>query len=255
MNIENLNILFPSKDSTKLEKIRFLLPEMESLMKKYKIFVEDGIIDTELLSISSTPCRIQDIPSLNKNKYVYGVDEKIDRIMYYFFSDQSRLFFVVPYKDKHKSLFTLLTNENIKLKDLESYQLPFYQQLMDEQYLVIEDDCVRINKGHELAIFKELCDNEVISYNHLSSSFKTVVDNLHSIGQVEFGNTLFSKSEISYLNYSLNKSEYTNGRDLRNKYAHGTHHTDQNIIENDYYWILILLILLEWKIIDDINLS
>jgi hypothetical protein len=253
--IEHLNVNSLSKGLSNLEKIRFLLPELESLMKKYKTYVENDSIDPELLAISSNPCRVQDIPSAVKKKYVYGINDKIGWVQYCFFSDQSMLYYIETCKDKYQSLWDLLINENVKLSDLQNYQIDAYQKLISEQYLVIENEYIRVNKPREIAIYKELWQNDVISYYHLTPLFRCVVDELHLNGFVEFGDTLLSGTEINYFNYYLNRSEFTNGADLRNKYAHGTHHHDQKNIDNDYYWVLILLVLLESKIIDDIDLS
>lgn len=253
--IEHLNVNSLSKGLSNLEKIRFLLPEMESLMKKYKTYVENDSIDPELLAISSNPCRVQDIPSAAKGKkYVYGINDKIGWVQYCFFSDQSMLYYTETYKDKYQSLLDLLINENVKLSDLQNYQIDAYQKLISEQYLVIENEYIRINKPLEIAIYRELWQNDVISYYHLAPLFMSVVDRLYLNGFVEFGDTLLSRAEINYFNYYLNRSEFTNGADLRNKYAHGTHHHDQKNIDNDYYWVLILLVLLESKIIDDIDI-
>lgn len=70
--------------------------------------------------------------------------------------------------------------------------------------------------------------------------------------QIEFKNTLFSDEETQFFNYYLNRSEFTNGQDLRNKYIHGTHNIDKETIEQDYLRLLILLISIIWKIIDDV---
>ena len=251
--IEHLNVVFPSSGTSILEKIRILLPEMESLLKRYKLYVENKIIDPDLLNISSSPCRINNVPSLVEKKYVYGIAEKIRLIQHYFFSDQSRLRLIEPFAKSYKSLFDLLMNEDVKLDQIENWQLDEYQKLISDQYLAIDNDgFIRINKLSELAAFRELYANEVLSYCHYSTDGQRIINELHAAGYVEYGNTLLSIPEMNYFNYYLNKSEYSNGADLRNKYAHGTHHHDENAIKIDYYRILILFVLLEWKIIDDI---
>ena len=67
--------------------------------------------------------------------------------------------------------------------------------------------------------------------------------------------TLFTKQEISYLNYFLNKKEFTNGLDLRNKYLHGTNPSNEIEHENDYYILLKIIILVLLKIEDDIRVN
>ena len=46
--------------------------------------------------------------------------------------------------------------------------------------------------------------------------------------------TLFSGQEQNYLNYVLNKSEFSNGLDLRNKYAHNTGSLDEAVQSQNY---------------------
>ena len=72
-----------------------------------------------------------------------------------------------------------------------------------------------------------------------------------------FDSSLFSKPEQSYFNYLLNKSEFTNGIDLRNSYLHGTQANPKDIQLHQYayfvYLKLIVLVLL--KIEDDLLIS
>ena len=62
-----------------------------------------------------------------------------------------------------------------------------------------------------------------------------------------YENTLFSKNEYDYLNFYLN-SKFSNGLELRNKYAHGTHSTDGSQHFNDYFKFLEILVLIIIKI-------
>ncbi len=71
---------------------------------------------------------------------------------------------------------------------------------------------------------------------------------------VKFENTLFTIEERKYLNYYLNKKEFSNGMDLRNKYLHGTNSSSEDEQQNDYQILLKLIILIIYKIKDDLNL-
>jgi len=73
-------------------------------------------------------------------------------------------------------------------------------------------------------------------------------------GIVFFGSSLFAIPEQNYFNYYLNKSEFTNGHDLRNSYLHGTqaNPTEIHLHENSYLLYLKLLILVIFKIEDDL---
>lgn len=69
--------------------------------------MEDGSIDFELLKMSSSPTSVKDIPSLNQDKYIYlnYKDSELENIMNLFFSDQTLLGYVEPYKEKHYHTF------------------------------------------------------------------------------------------------------------------------------------------------------
>lgn len=64
-------------------------------------------------------------------------------------------------------------------------------------------------------------------------------------------NTLFSKDEVSYLNYCLNDKEYNNSLGIRNKYAHGSANTIDNEELMQNYMILLQIILLTIARIDE----
>jgi hypothetical protein len=74
-------------------------------------------------------------------------------------------------------------------------------------------------------------------------------------GLVKFDSTLFSKQEIDYLNYHLNKKGFTNGLDIRNKYLHGSNSGSEKGHKNEYYILLRLIILVLLKIVDDLALK
>ena len=78
-----------------------------------------------------------------------------------------------------------------------------------------------------------------------------------SEGIILFERSLFSKPEQSYFNYFLNKSEFTNGLDLRNSYLHGTQATPNETQKHEYAYFtyLKLLFLVMLKIEDDLIIS
>lgn len=254
-SIDNLRIRCFLPNRSTLEKIRFILPELEFILKSYKLYVEDGNIDMELLGISSVPCRIQDIPSSVTKKYAYVIDKQTSHIQRIFFSNQTGLGYIkkLENKTKYQTLYELLLHEDIRFEDIEIYQQPTYQNLIASQYLCIDgNNYIRIQKQAELLLLKDLYTNGCIAYWHISSTYRDVLNQMYAKQQIEFKNTLFSDEEIKFFNYYLNKSEFTNGQDLRNKYIHGTHNIDKETIEQDYLRLLILLISIVWKIIDDV---
>ena len=252
--IQNMEIYF-EKSTEYLSKIRCICPEIDSILKKYKLFVEYGVVDTEILEMNSSPVRVEDIPSLVQKKYVYSNDGQIEHVMHNLFSDQSMLYFVKAYSGKgYKSLFEFLSKENVSWASLEDHLKPLYQELISLDYLVIKDGYIHFADLSLILILRDLYENDVISYWHIPPVYQHIVDKLCQNGALRFESTLFSSVEIDYFNYVLNKS-FCNGLDLRNKYVHGSHGVNDAVIKGDYYTLLRMTILMLLKIIDDILCS
>lgn len=253
----NARFSIPSATSY-FEKVRLLAPEFESVLKQFKLFVEDGGIDFELLQISSNPTAIKDIPSLNKNKYLYFNEDNKEMVgcTNLFFSDQTLLAFVEPYKEKHyHTFFDLLVNEKVKFSSYEDHQKPQLNYLIDKGLINIDsNDYLQITNPARVIILKDLYNNEVASFYRYTFELRQEVQQMESEKIIFFDSSLFSKPEQAYFNYFLNKSEFTNGLDLRNSYIHGTQAVPDEIQKHEYafYTYLKLLILTFLKIEDDL---
>ena len=68
------------------------------------------------------------------------------------------------------------------------------------------------------------------------------------LNQLTIDSHLFSDPEVKYINFILNKSEYSNGLDLRNKYIHSTYSRDENVQKQDYMRLLIIMLIVINKI-------
>lgn len=257
---ENARFSIPSASSY-LEKVRLLAPELESVLKQFKLFVEDGSIDFELLQISSSPTSIKDIPSLNQNKYIYFNAENKEMLgcSNLFFSDQTLLAYVEPFKEeKYHTFFDLLTNEQIKFNNYEEHQKPGLNYLIDKGFIIVDDSGhLQITNTERVLILKDLYDNEFASFYRYPIDFQKEAQKMASENIILFGSSLFSKPEQAYLNYFLNKSEFTNGLDLRNSYLHGTQANPDEIQKHEYAYFtyMKLLVLTMLKIDDDLQIS
>ena len=254
---KNARLIMPTSSSF-FEKVRSIAPEFESLLKQYKLFVEDGSIDFELLQISSSPTPVKDIPSLNQNKYLYINDDNKEQKNYInlFFSDQTLFGYIKPFKNKHyHTLFDLLANEDVLFDNYEDYQKPGINHLIEKDYLFIDNNgYLQFVNPARACILYDLYKNEVGSFYWYPASFQQEAKKMESEGLIYFENTLFSKPEQSYFNFILNKSEFTNGLDLRNKYLHGTQANPNEIQKhkNAYLTYLKLIVLVLLKIEDDL---
>ncbi len=254
----NSRLLMPSANVSIFEKVRILAPEFESVLKQYKLFVEDGVIDFELLQMTSTPSAIKDIPSLNQNKYIYFNEENKELIgcSNVFFSDQTLLAYVEPYKEKHyRIFFDLLANEEVDYNKYEKHQKPQINYLIDKGFLHLDKhEFIQITNIPRVLILKDLFENEVASFYHYQPDFQKEAIEMEKQNMIFFESSLLSRPEQSYFNFYLNKSKFTNGMDLRNSYLHGTQANPEELVKHEYayYTYLKLLTLVLLKIGDDL---
>ena len=74
-------------------------------------------------------------------------------------------------------------------------------------------------------------------------------------GDLRYESTLFSTPEQAYLNFQLNRSEFSNGLDLRNKYIHSSYSQDAQVQEQDYDRLLRIMALVVMKINEEFCLK
>lgn len=254
--IDDYKASVPSKDSTYLEKCRFILPEMEGALKKYNFFVEDGYINHELVDMSSTPIPFDNIKSLIKNKYVYPNNDNDDYILITFalFSDQCMLSYVERIGEKYNTFFELLKKEKITLEDINEYDKSLFDKLLNYNLIYIDNNgIIKFKDIKSILILNDIYNNEVISFWKIPSDYRKTINYLESKGLVKFDSTLLSKPEADYLNFYLNRKKFINSLDLRNKYDHGTKSSgDEKEHHTNYMIILRLFILVIIKINDDL---
>jgi hypothetical protein len=252
--VYGFRIVMPSVNSTMLEKSTNVMPAMESILKQFSLFVQEGQIDFELLEIRSEHLIYENIPSLNDKKYLYGFGDEFKKLTYLLFSDQSGLGYYEGKDISYSNFFELLCNEKIKESDYLAYHISEIKWLVEQEYLVKDDDeYVVFNDKNQILILKDLFYNEVISYWNCSENIRAIIDKLEKKKLIEFESSLFSKPEQDYINYFLNKSKFNNGLDLRNKYAHTQPKCDdsEKIHNQSYMMFLRIFILSIIKINDD----
>ena len=254
-DIDNYIISMPSANSNYFEKCKSLLPEFDLILKEYKYYCEDGIIDQELVNISSTQMFFKDIPSLNDKKYIYA--NKIDDtllIQYYFFSDQCLLNYNPITNKSYGCFYELLRNIEMKYSDYNIHEQKMIDWLVDKELLAVDNNYIKLKNKPLINIYADLYFNDVINYWRYPKQLRNIVDSLIEKGILYSENTLFSKPEQDYFNYYLNMSEFIDGFDIRNSNLHGSQSGDRNseIHSSRYMIILQLLILIIIKINDDL---
>ncbi len=255
-NIKDYRINIPSEESNYLEKCRTTLSELDNILKEYRLIVEDDEIDHELLQISSRPIPFNDIPSKIEHKYIYASSEEYNLITYLFFSDQCMLKYVEGIEEKYSNFFDLIKCEKIKAEDCPIYEQNNLNTLISKDYIETDEEgYLKFKNKERIVILKDLNYNEVVCYWNYPKNYRNEIDKMINEGMLKSESTLFSRPEIDYLNYYLNKSEFNNGLDLRNMYIHGTQPSEiesDKTHETNYMRISKILILAIIKINDDL---
>lgn len=260
-SIEGFNIKLPPVENPNFEKCKSIFPTIESTIKKYKFYLEDGYIDEELIQIESKPLPFSECPSMTNNRYVYispnnNEAEILKNIM---FSDQSPLNYFPNYgDDQYNTLIERLNVGKLYSYDLEEFQKPSLNWLIKNDYVKIDDsnEILLVNKKRTF-IYYYIYMNGLIIPDKLSAGLKKEIHRLLAEGNLVAESKLLTRQESDYIDYYLNKSNFINGYDLRNKYLHGTSSDYNN--ENEHYvnylHALRLLITIVIKINDDLCTS
>ena len=199
--------------------------------------------------MSSEHIIFEGIPSLLDKKYAYSTNKDVLDAMHAFFSNQSILAYNRIVGDKYDSFFEMISRENLKINDFETYQQENISLLNDKGFLEEKNGIIKpINP--KVWILKDLYEHDVISL-HSFNAWKNEIDEMISLGQLTVQHTLFSKPEIDYLNFELNKSTFSDGFDLRNKYDHSTYPLDEKKQKDDYIRLLKLMVLVIAKMNDE----
>lgn len=238
----------PSESTTYVEKCKLLAIAIDGVLKQYRLFCEDGYVDRELLEMSSGHIVFSELSSLMGNKYAYSDSEAIQSEMFLLFSDQSMMNYTEKTGSNYQTLPQLLMSENIKREDFVHYQQADLDWLIKRGAVHVADDGHLLINVPRATVLKDLYYNEVICPTYYRNELHTQVETLVATGDMRYENTLFSKPEQDYLNYVLNKSEFSNGLDLRNKYSHDTCSLDEQTQRKDYLELQKIMILIIIKI-------
>lgn len=243
-----------------LSHIKQILPEIERALRQYNLYIREGKIDPNRLAISSTPIKISETKSLLKNKYVYTDSKDIKKECFLLFSDQTTLNFIVEpdaNQIREDNLHNLLVHHPVYLKDYPEFEHGKLQYLKNAGSILVASDGKIIVNTIRCRILKEIYQSKVINsyYYKRSSTLYPYLCQMVEKGELKYDDSLFCKPERDLLNYLLNRSQFGDGLDLRNRYVHGTYLQNENIQREDYMIILTVFILIVLKINEEFSLK
>ena len=239
----------PSEGTNYIEKCRTIASEMESVLKQFRMYVQDGTINQELFEMSSGQIVFSQLDGFIKEKYAYSSSQQIQKEQFLLFSDQSLLNYTEKTGSNYKTFYELLLNESMRLSDFHEFQIKEIKWLVDRGTVILQYDVLRLNI-YRIKVLKDLYDHDVICVQYYERLAEWV-----DIKELKITGTLFSEPEQKYMNYMLNKAEFSNGLDLRNKYVHGTYPSDERMQCNDYMNLLKIMVLVVGKINEEFCLN
>lgn len=241
--------------SSTLSKLRHLLAEQESIIKQYNCLVMEGSVDQDLINISSDAVLYSEIPSLigQGNKYVSLNCKNIEFINFQKLLSSENTTFYRKIDETYYSLY-------IQLIKGEDPEIKYERQKEYLNEMVKKDILMKSNNGKYIItplgrLLYLLYHVDFVEIDKLPYPIQLILPELHHKGIIEYSSHLLHKEEADYFNYWLNKKDFSNGYDLRNKYMHGSNPLDESQIENDYLKVKFLFCMLLLKIIEDTKYS
>lgn len=254
-NVDSFIVNLPSESSTYLEKCRTLCSEMECLFKQFDSYIKYGTVKHNIIENSSKPIEIKNIKSFHQKKYLYAKDGECVGLMNLLFSDQTVLSYLSKRENRkeYDNLFSLLKDDVVNISEYEEYQKKSIMHLVDKKIIQINEHGFLsfVNFG-EVAVLCDLYYNGFASVSYYRKhNMMNLIETLQQKDWIFFSGELLASPESDYFNYYLNKSDFSNGFDLRNKYLHGTQRkkgSDDELHKMNYYTLLMLYVIIVIKI-------
>ena len=195
-----------STNTTFIEKCRNLCSEIDSILKQYQLYYENNDIDRDLLEINSKPLLFSQLESYDKNKYAYIVDTEYINSMNLLFSDQSYLNLITKLLDTNKTFISEIINPTIDLflTDFDESQKKLIKKLQQQQLIILNQQNQIIAKKNNIEVLKDFYENSCIC----NKAYQKQLNKLNI--ECKYTNSLFSTSEVDYLNFILNKKQFPN---------------------------------------------
>jgi len=250
--VEGFNISLPTEETSYLDKCKSIGPEIERVLKSFKLYVEQGTVD----ELYFPHIQIKDfdaVPSLIEKKYLVANSEFAKR-GHILFSDQSRLAYSKVHPDAGHSFFSMITKERVVRSDFHDIYQPLIDWIANDGLIEIRDDV--IEPSIRSLFLRQIWDEGAIPLFHYSDSDRQMGDHFSADEILGYSETLFSPDESDYMNFMFNNAKFSNSMALRNKYDHASSRVDdpnEQPIQEDYCRLLVLLIGITLKINEELS--
>jgi hypothetical protein len=255
-----LPLTLPEEDADWIAKCRTIMPELDSVSKQYDLFIKEEDLDPRLFQFEK-PSLTTDVKSLFENKYyeINGSPMELWEPMCFLYKMGEVLHVVNGFDTTGiENFHDFITRYEVPYSVYTDFRKGKIDKLISSGYIKVDEQGIlRLANVPAIKILGCLWRNRAISYWHHDKPIRELLDEWKNEGLLKTDDHLLCESERNLFSYYLNKSQYTNGPDIRNRYAHGSIPAggDMNIHAKNYYTLMMLLILLLLKIEDEFRIG
>lgn len=207
--------------------------------------------------MTSAPRPWSEIPSLVEHKYLRSeATRDCEQALHLLYNDQSKLTYVNKAL-RARSFVELITENELPYDALHHFQKEPVDWLISEGLVAVDAGVIEFTQPTLILVLSDIYNREAAPFGHYGTDESAAALALVDKGWLAFSSTLLTSAEASYFNFILNKSEFSDGPDLRNRYAHGTNADPGDVTAHRQSYVLLLrmLVSLALKIRDEFQLS
>ena len=242
------------KENNYYTRSKALLPEMDSLLKQFDFYQEDGEIDLDLFESQSTSKGYRNIKSLAEKKFIYLHSDEIRNLCQLLFDPHIWFAFIESKEDK-KSFFEHVL-DGVTMNDFNAGQQRVITESLRAKDIIGFDVANRIYFKNSLLInlYRIIWNSGYCSILNFWDELLQLVDDEVEKGNLRYGNTLFSEQESDYISYIMDDKKFSNTLAIRNKITHGSFAKKSSKEHKDYYLeLLIILMMYTIRINDELE--
>ena len=250
--VEGFSISLPTEGTSWLDKCKAIGPEIERVLKAFKLYAENESIDTGYFPYVAIK-GFREVPSLLVRKHLVE-GEEFELPASLLLSNQSPLAHSPTYPKDGGEFCKLVARFHLTENDFYEIYRPQLEYLIDNEFVKTEDDGVMYltSRTHLIALVWKRGAARHSDFVDLSEQVEKMV----SEKVITYSNTLFSPDEADYLSHLLNNTKFSNALALRNKYDHGSgaiSDLTEKEMEFDYCLMLTALIGILLKIDEELS--
>lgn len=252
-NLDEFFFSASNSTSTYYERCKSVIPEMESILKQFNLFREEGEIDKELLEVEAEGINYRSIKSFNPKKYVYFASKEIEVLSSLIFDWSSSL--AVRNKENYTLTFYERVSNTLYETEIESHQKHDFSELISSDFIGVNVfNQVYFKNKEMISIYKNIWEFGYISTSNISEEMLLILDEETKQGKLKYGDTLFSKQEIDYISYILDSKIFSNSKKLRNSIIHGgSGKKSEEEYKKNYMELLLIFLLYTFKINEELD--